>query len=130
MDRAGYAGRNQYYGNAYYTSLGICAGEIVSQPGLLKVMVADNSGIPSEDLPVYLKGFTGKRIVPDYGGNTYRLSIARKIVEAHGGKIGVESIVGEGTHLVYLSSINRVGMHFETETDHFYIGIAGLSSLL
>jgi signal transduction histidine kinase len=64
----------------------------------LSVRIADNGcGIPSEDLPrLFTSRFTTRR---DKGGMGLGLFIARKIVEAHGGRVAVETEVGRGTVL-------------------------------
>jgi len=63
----------------------------------LVVSVSDDGpGIPPEDLPrVFERFWRGKR--PGYEGSGLGLAIARAIVEAHGGRIWVESEVGAGT---------------------------------
>jgi len=59
--------------------------------------VADNGcGIPSEDLPFIFDSFWRRRGRTVEGAGL-GLAIAKAIVEAHGGSIGVESVVGEGS---------------------------------
>jgi len=68
--------------------------------GWLKVFVEDNGpGIPRADLERIFERFyrVEKTRSRDYGGTGLGLPIARRVVEAHGGKIGLESAVGEGT---------------------------------
>lgn len=62
----------------------------------VKFSVRDSgAGIPKEDLPrVFQKGFRG---VQRSAGLGMGLAIAKEIVEAHGGRIGVDSEVGKGS---------------------------------
>jgi signal transduction histidine kinase len=67
---------------------------------LVRVSVIDKGpGIPSEELPVLFKPFyRGSAPLPPGERSTgLGLPIARRIVEAHGGGIGVESQLGRGS---------------------------------
>ena len=71
-----------------------------ASPGEARMEVSDTGiGIPEKDLPfVFERFFRSDRARRAYtGGSGLGLSIARWIVEAHKGKIAVESTVGEGT---------------------------------
>ena len=70
--------------------------------GALELAVADTGGgIPPENLPkVFDPFFTTKR-----GGTGLGLSLARRIVEAHGGSVACRSIRGVGTTLTILLPI-------------------------
>jgi len=71
-----------------------------SSPGEARMDVSDTGiGIPEKDLPfVFERFFRSDRARRAYtGGSGLGLSIARWIVEAHKGKIAVESAVGKGT---------------------------------
>jgi len=70
---------------------------ISSGSGQVAVTVKDNgTGILPEDMPhIFERFFRGRNAGP--GGSGLGLSIARDIVEAHGGHISVESAPGEGT---------------------------------
>jgi len=61
------------------------------------VTVKDNGiGILPEDMPhIFERFFRGRNAGP--GGSGLGLAIARDIVEAHGGRISVESAPGDGT---------------------------------
>jgi two-component system OmpR family sensor kinase/two-component system sensor histidine kinase BaeS len=67
----------------------------------VRIAVEDTGqGIPAEDLPyVFDRFWRGDRARSHTGGagSGLGLAIARQLVEAHGGRIGVESEVGKGT---------------------------------
>ncbi len=71
-----------------------------NEEGSLKVLLEDNGpGIPPEDLERIFERFyrVEKTRSRDYGGTGLGLPIARRLVEAHGGRIWLESAVGKGT---------------------------------
>lgn len=70
--------------------------------GRLKVLLEDNGpGIPAKDLERIFERFyrVEKTRSRDYGGTGLGLPIARRLVEAHGGRIWLESTVGKGTRV-------------------------------
>ncbi|WP_322509010.1 HAMP domain-containing sensor histidine kinase, partial [Anaerolinea sp.] len=73
--------------------------EVSQTPAEVRICVRDTgAGIPPDELekiftPFY-RGTQGKRFVEGMG---LGLSIARDVVKAHGGRIDVESIVGQGS---------------------------------
>jgi signal transduction histidine kinase len=72
--------------------------------GELQGQVRDTGpGIPPEDLPrIFDKFFQGERVATRKSGGTgLGLSIVKGILEAHGGQIAVESVVGQGTTFTF-----------------------------
>ncbi len=70
----------------------------------VEVSVRDNgAGIPSEDLPHIFERFyrVDKGRSRDKGGTGLGLSIVKHIVQLHGGKVRVESTLGQGTSFFF-----------------------------
>jgi signal transduction histidine kinase len=69
--------------------------------GLAEIVVADTgTGIPADQLPHIFDPFFTTKDGPDdtgKGGTGIGLAVCREIIEAHGGRIRVESLVGRGT---------------------------------
>ncbi|MDD5338358.1 MAG: ATP-binding protein [Dehalococcoidales bacterium] len=73
---------------------------IEEQAGSVAVTVADTGeGIPAEDLPLVFERFyrVDKSRARTTGGSGLGLTIAKRLVEAHGGTITVTSEVGKGS---------------------------------
>jgi signal transduction histidine kinase len=73
-------------------------------PAAVLVSVADTGpGIPAEDLPYVFDRFyrADKSRSRAGGGSGLGLTIARSIVEAHGGRIWAESQPGQGTRIAF-----------------------------
>ncbi len=71
-----------------------------SQDGVIQVTVADEGpGIPEEDLPHIWERFhrVEKSRSRSLGGTGLGLAIVKQIVEAHGGRVGVESTPNQGS---------------------------------
>jgi two-component system OmpR family sensor kinase/two-component system sensor histidine kinase BaeS len=70
-------------------------------PGGVRIVVRDTGqGIPAEDLPfIFDRFWRGDRSRSHAGGagSGLGLAIARQLIQAHGGRINVESKIGEGT---------------------------------
>jgi heavy metal sensor kinase len=74
--------------------------EMATCPQQATVRIRDTGvGIPQEDLPHVFERFyrVDKSRSRETGGSGLGLSIARKIVELHGGRIGIQSEPGQGT---------------------------------
>lgn len=84
----------------------------------VEVCVRDNGmGIPEEDQPRLFERFyrVEKARSSDAGGSGLGLAIAKEIIDAHGGRIWVESAVGKGTamyvYLPYESAVSAGADH-------------------
>jgi len=68
-------------------------------------------GIPKEIIQILFEPFEGKRTQsPDEErGSGLGLAIARKVVHEHGGKIWVESVIGEGSAFYLALPIGGIG---------------------
>ena len=65
--------------------------------------VADNgNGIPQEDIPHLFKRFSQGTSKKRSTGTGLGLYLSRQIIEAHGGKIWVESKVNKGSEFSFL----------------------------
>ncbi|QIA27261.1 HAMP domain-containing histidine kinase [Thermaerobacter sp. PB12/4term] len=72
-------------------------------PGGIRVQVADDGpGIDPADLPRIFEPFYRGREAARSRGAGLGLSIVRALVEAHGGRVGVESAPGQGTRLWFV----------------------------
>jgi signal transduction histidine kinase len=74
------------------------------QDNRVKVSVTDTGeGIPAEDLPYIFERFyrVDKSRARATGGSGLGLTIARRLVEAHGGKIEAQSEVGKGSRFSF-----------------------------
>jgi signal transduction histidine kinase len=72
--------------------------------GFIKVSVADTGeGIPAEDLPNMFERFyrVNKSRARADGGSGLGLTITKRIVEAHGGTVGVQSELGKGSTFTF-----------------------------
>lgn len=82
------------------------------QDGLLCVSVSDaGPGIPPEELPYIFDRFYQGRTKAKRAavGSGLGLALAKRVVEAHGGKIWVESEVGKGTTVRFFLLLTRPG---------------------
>ena len=74
-------------------------------PGYVKVSVMDNGiGIPEAEQEKIFERFyqIEDHLTRRHGGMGLGLSIAKQLIDMHGGKIWVESIVGKGSKFIFL----------------------------
>ena len=75
-----------------------------AEPGWIELTVRDSgSGIPKESLPHIFDAFYSTKSGPDEsgkGGTGLGLAACKEIIDAHHGKIRVESTVGRGTAFI------------------------------
>ena len=80
------------------------------QGSWVEVTVADTGeGIPAEDLPNIFERFyrVDKSRTRATGGSGLGLTIAKYLVEAHGGKIEVQSKLGKGSHFTFTLPVSE-----------------------
>jgi signal transduction histidine kinase len=74
-------------------------------PDFIKVSVIDDGiGIPLKDLPHVFERFyqVESHLTRKHGGMGLGLSVAKVMVELHGGRIWVESVEGKGSTFIFL----------------------------
>jgi len=74
-------------------------------PGYVKVSVIDNGvGIPTSDLPRVFERFfqVESHLTRRHGGMGLGLSVAKVMIEMHGGRIWAESVEGKGSNFTFL----------------------------
>lgn len=77
---------------------------VAREAGVVRTTVVDRgTGIPAADLPTLFKEFHRGSVKPPPGERSTGLGLAivRRIVEAHGGEVGVESEVGRGSAFTF-----------------------------
>ena len=84
--------------------------ELLAEEGALKVSVEDTGiGIDEKDLPKLFDKFyqAGERLSADVNGTGIGLSIARELIQLHGGKIWAESEVGQGAKFSFTLPLQK-----------------------
>ena len=82
------------------------------EPDALKVFVSDTGrGIPAEALETIFEKFVQVKEANEMtpGSVGLGLAIAKEVVEAHGGKIGVSSKVGQGSTFYFTIPLGQDG---------------------
>ena len=82
--------------------------EVKKEKNALRFIIEDNGcGIHPEDVPLVFEPFFRgeKSRDPNISGSGLGLSIAKYIIEQHGGEIACESVLGEGTKIVFTVSL-------------------------
>ena len=80
------------------------------QDNWVEVSVTDTGeGIPAEDLPNIFERFyrVDKSRTRATGGSGLGLTIAKRLVEAHGGKIKVQSELGKGSRFSFTVPVSE-----------------------
>ena len=80
-----------------------------SVPGYIKISVMDDGiGIPAKDLPRIFERFfqVESHLTRKHGGMGLGLSVAKVMIEMHGGRIWAESEEGRGSNFSFLLPIN------------------------
>ncbi|GAA0477046.1 hypothetical protein Ade02nite_95520 [Paractinoplanes deccanensis] len=92
-------------------------GEQVS-PRWARIDVADRGiGIPDEDKPQIFESFHRARTAAGYAGTGLGLAICKRIVERHGGEIGVADNPGGGTRFHFTIPLARPGSAVRDEEE-------------
>lgn len=84
-----------------------------NEPGFVKVSVTDDGlGIPSKDLPHIFERFyqVESHLTRKHGGMGLGLSVAKVMIEMHGGRIWAESVEGKGSTFIFLLPVERVAV--------------------
>jgi signal transduction histidine kinase len=91
------------------TAVEISLGHVVDQDGAWAVVeVSDEGvGIPAADLPLILKRFRRGSNVGDMDGHGLGLASVVQTVEAHAGRLSIDSREGEGTRVTVRLPLNR-----------------------
>jgi two-component system sensor histidine kinase BaeS len=82
---------------------------VYAADGVVQIKVKDTGrGITAEDLPhIFDRFYRGDKSRQHNGESGLGLAIAKSMVEAHGGKISVESVPGQGTEFtIFLNPFN------------------------
>jgi signal transduction histidine kinase len=76
--------------------------------GWARIDVADRGiGIPDRDKPAVFEQFHRAHVESDYAGTGLGLAICKRIVERHGGEIGVADNPGGGTRIYFTLPVSK-----------------------
>jgi signal transduction histidine kinase len=85
-------------------------------PGWTRIEITDRGiGIPDEDKPNIFESFHRARTAAGYAGTGLGLAICRRIVERHGGTIGVADNPGGGTRFHFTLPLAATGQRSEAD---------------
>lgn len=107
-------------GNAInYTNLdGKIVINVIEQCGDIIFSVSDNgNGIPAEDIPHLFKRFSQGTSKKRSTGTGLGLYLSRQIIEAHGGKIWLESRINKGSEFSFLLTNAKVETREKVKSD-------------
>ena len=93
--------------------------KVAEDDGFYKVTVMDDGiGIPIRDLPKLFDRFfqVETHLTRKHGGMGLGLSVAKSMIELHGGRIWVESIEGKGSTFVFLLPMQQAEQPTDTKT--------------
>jgi len=80
-------------------------------PGYVKVSVIDNGvGIPAREMPRVFERFfqVESHLTRRHGGMGLGLSVAKVMIEMHGGRIWAESLEGKGSNFTFVLPLNTI----------------------
>ncbi|MFZ5818683.1 MAG: ATP-binding protein [Chloroflexota bacterium] len=83
---------------------------VTTMPGYAQVAVIDNGiGIPARDLGKVFERFfqVESHLTRRHGGMGLGLSVAKAMIEMHGGRIWVESVEGKGSNFTFLLPVTE-----------------------
>ncbi len=118
-------------GNAIkFTEAGAVTVEAAISGDMVRVSVKDSGiGIPAERIPAMFEAFeqADRSTTRRFGGTGLGLSIARRLVEAMGGAIGVESTLGKGSTFSFTLPIAERAAAPAAVAPHGRIAVVALS---
>lgn len=118
-------------GNAIkFTEKGAVTVAVVRRDDMVRIEVRDTGiGIPADRIPAMFEAFeqADRSTTRRFGGTGLGLSIARKLVEAMGGEIAVESRPGEGSCFSFTLKLEAAGSEPALATGHGRIAVVALS---
>ena len=103
------------------------------QAGVLEVSVSDTGpGIAADDLPhIFERFYQGQtKARSAAAGSGLGLALAKKVVEAHGGRIWIESDAGKGTAVRFILRLAKQGREEEREQGREQEGTGSMTRLM
>jgi signal transduction histidine kinase len=90
-------------------------------PGYVKVSIIDDGiGIPAKDLPRIFERFfqVESHLTRKHGGLGLGLSVAKVMIEMHGGRIWAESVEGKGSNFTFILPLDSSQAHVANKVFH------------